>query len=73
MPAFHLWKLCGAFNDNITGGSDVEKVPRHERANVVESVRQEETIGWQAHVDDIVKFFNAGNARRRRPKATTPT
>ena len=36
----------------------VEKVPRHERANVVESVRQLETIGLQAHFDDMGKQIN---------------
>ena len=73
MLAVHRWKPCGAFNHKITGGNGVEQVPRHERANVVESVRQWETVGWQAHFDDIVKKLNVGIARLRQPQATNPT
>ena len=36
----------------------MEQVPRHERANVVESVRQWEAIGLQPHFDDIGKNIN---------------
>jgi hypothetical protein len=40
----------------------VEKVPRHERANVVESVPQWKSIGVRTHFGIIGEKFNIGIA-----------
>ena len=40
----------------------VEKVPRHERANVVEGVPQWESIDLRTHFDVIGEMFSVGIA-----------
>jgi hypothetical protein len=62
MLLFHRWEKTQRVNSPKHRWHGVEKVPRHERANVVESVPQWESIDVQTLFGIIGEKFNIGIA-----------